>query len=219
MVLDTVTGTVRASVAASRRDGARVVTLTGVPSFVLHAGVEVPLPGRRVRADVAFGGAFYAIVDAESAGVPVDGARMGDLRRVGREIVGALEARMAIEHPLDAALHGLAGAIFTAPPQAPGADLRHVAVSASGVIDRSPGGAATAGIMAVLQAMGLLEVQQPFTPEGIVGTVLDARVERLTSVGTHPAIVPSLTAPVWLTGAHTLEAADGDPLGRGFTLG
>ncbi len=219
LVFDTSAGAVRVSVAAPRGEGAGVVTMTGVPSFVLHAGVDVPLPGRRVRADVAFSGAFYAIVDAESAGVPVDGGRLGDLRRVGRDIVRALEAAMAIEHPVDPARHGLHGVVFTAPPQAVGADLRLAAVSAAGVVDRSPACGATPAIMAVLHAMGLLDVNLPFTPEGIVGTVVDSRIERLTRVGDVTAIVPSLTAPVWLTGEHTFFVAEDDPLGEGFRLG
>src|SRR5689334_6753756 len=42
------------------------VAFVNVPSFVLHAGVSVKLAARSLRADVAFGGAFYAIVDSES---------------------------------------------------------------------------------------------------------------------------------------------------------
>src|ERR1043166_2754828 len=59
------------------------VAFQNVPSFVLHGGLDVDLGSRRVRADVAFGGAFYAIVDAESVGLPIDAAHLPELRRVG----------------------------------------------------------------------------------------------------------------------------------------
>src|SRR5262249_35442574 len=48
------------------------VAFTNVPSFVLHGGLAVKLASRAVRADVAFGGAFYAIVDCEAVGLPID---------------------------------------------------------------------------------------------------------------------------------------------------
>jgi proline racemase len=58
----------------------------------------VKLASRAIRADVAFGGAFYAIVDSEAAGLPIDAAHLPELRRVGMEIKHAIEA--AHEHPL-----------------------------------------------------------------------------------------------------------------------
>ena len=56
--------------AIRRHGGSAGVSFTNVPSFVLHAGVPVRVNGRDMRADVAFGGAFYAIVDSEAAGIP-----------------------------------------------------------------------------------------------------------------------------------------------------
>ena len=48
---------------------------------------------RRIRADVAFGGAFYAIVDGESVGLPLDARHVPELRRVGSGNRRAIEAR------------------------------------------------------------------------------------------------------------------------------
>jgi proline racemase len=79
----------RARLARRARPGQRddrgrtrhAVSFVNVPSFVLHAGVPVRLGGRELRADVAFGGAFYAIVDSEAAGIP---DRPGAARRAPR---------------------------------------------------------------------------------------------------------------------------------------
>src|SRR4051812_9482497 len=62
LVFDTPAGTVRARATLA---GPRVgrVAFTGVPSFVLHGGLALKIGARTIRADVAFGGAFYAIVD------------------------------------------------------------------------------------------------------------------------------------------------------------
>ena len=70
------------------------VAFVNVPSFVLHGGLTVKLASRQIRADVAFGGAFYAIVDSEAVGLPIDAAHLPELRRVGMEIKHAIEAAL-----------------------------------------------------------------------------------------------------------------------------
>src|SRR5207245_904036 len=120
VVYDTPAGTIRARarIRAGRAGGAgRVesVAFLNVPHFVLHGGLLVTLPARQVRADVAFGGAFYAIVDSESVGLPIDAAHLPELRRAGMEIKRAIEASHAIAHPLEAGLRGIYGTIFTVP--------------------------------------------------------------------------------------------------------
>ena len=79
-------------------------------------GLTVKLASRTIRADVAFGGAFYAIVDSEAVGLPIDAAHVPELRRVGMEIIRAIDAAHAIVHPLDPGLNGIYGTIFTGPP-------------------------------------------------------------------------------------------------------
>src|SRR6185503_18672695 len=99
-------------------------------------GVPVHVKGREIRADVAFGGAFYAIVDSEAAGIPISGSRLDDLRRTGMAIKHAIEAALRVEHPLDAGLHGIYGTIFTGPPSTEQADLRNVTIFAEAEVDR-----------------------------------------------------------------------------------
>src|SRR5581483_2080462 len=72
IVYDAPAGTIRARAKLTSPDRVASVAFANVPSFVLHGGVVVKLESRQIRADVAFGGAFYAIVDSESAGVPID---------------------------------------------------------------------------------------------------------------------------------------------------
>jgi proline racemase len=220
VVFDTPAGTVRATVSRAGGKDRRIdrVSFASVPAFVLHPGVDVPLPGSRLRADVAFGGEFYAIVDAESAGVSVDGTRLGDLRRVGMAITAAVDAVLPITHPLNPAVSGLAGTIFTAPPQVAGADLRNAAVSAGGAVDRSPGGTGTAAVMAVLDEMGLLAEDRPFVHESIIGQLFEGRLAGRTRVGAVNAIVPEIAGAAYITGDHTFVVEDSDPLRDGFRL-
>jgi trans-L-3-hydroxyproline dehydratase len=220
IVFDTPAGPVRAMVEYHDQDdgGVSRVTATNPPSFVLHPGVDVLLPGRRLRADVAFGGEFYAIVDAESAGVPLDSGRLGDLRNAGKAIAAAVDAAVVARHPLEASLSGVAGTIFTAPPQGRGADLRTSLVFANGSVDRSPGGTAMSAVMAVLDAMGLLPENGQFVSEGLSGEVLEGRLAGRTQLGPTDAVIVSIAGTAHITGDHVFYAADDDPFRNGFSF-
>ncbi len=194
------------------------VSFVNVPSFVLLPGVGVKLASRTIRADVAFGGAFYAIVDSEAVGLPIDLAHLPELRRVGMEIKQAIEAQHTVLHPLEPGLKGVYGTIFTGPADIAGADLRNVTIFADAEVDRSPCGTGTAAVMAVLDAMGLLLDDKPFVHESLIGTTFVGRVASRTMVGEHPALVPEIQGSAWITGEHTFYVADDDPLGRGFRI-
>jgi len=224
LVYDSPAGTIRARahMAAATNSAGRPrvssVSFVNVPSFVLHPGLGVRIGHREIRVDVAFGGAFYAIVDAESAGIPVLPSRLTDLRRVGMEIKHAVEAAVTVEHPLDRGLKGIYGTIFTGPPDREDADLKNVTIFADAEVDRSPCGTGTCAVMAVIDAMGLVAPDRPFRHEGIVGTVFSGRVVERTTVATCEAIVPELEGSAWITGDHVFVVEDDDPLGEGFRL-
>jgi proline racemase len=216
VVLDTPAGAITAR---ARRDGARVdsVRFQNVPSFVLHAGVPVRLQGRDIRADVAFGGAFYAIVDSEAAGIPISAHRLDDLRRAGMAIRAAVEAAVRVEHPLEPALNGIYGTIFTG-SSASDADLRNVTIFADAEVDRSPCGTGTCAVMAVLAAMGILGPEQSFTHESIIGSRFVGRIVGETLVGELPAIVPEIEGRAYIVGEHTFVMTENDPFAWGFRL-
>ena len=226
IVYDSPAGTIRARARVRAGGGTedaeavRVesVAFVNVPSFVLHGGITVKLASRQIRADVAFGGAFYAIVDSEAVGLPIDAGHLPELRRVGMEIKHAIEDVYTIAHPLEPGLHGIYGTIFTGPPSDERADLRNVTIFADAEVDRSPCGTGTAAVMAVVDAMGLLSDDGPFVHESLIGTRFNGRIVSRTEVGEYQAIVPEIEGSAWITGEHTFLVDDEDPLREGFRL-
>jgi proline racemase len=217
IVYDSPAGTIRARATLAESRVASV-SFVNVPSFVLHGGLAVKLASRQIRADVAFGGAFYAIVDSESVGLPIDAAHLPELRRAGMEIKHAIEASISIAHPIEPGLRGIYGTIFTAPPSDERADLRNVTIFADAEVDRSPCGTGTCAVMAVVDAMGLLSDDKPFVHESLIGTRFKGRVASRTVVGEHQAIVPEIEGAAWITGEHTFILDDDDPLKNGFRI-
>jgi proline racemase len=200
--------------------GTRVesVAFVNVPSFVLYGGLTIKLASRHLRVDVAFGGAFYAIVDSEAVGLPIDVRHLPELRRAGMEIKDAIEATHAIAHPLEPGLKGIYGTIFTGPPSDERADLRNVTIFADAEVDRSPCGTGTSAVMSVIDAMGLLDEEKPFVHESLIGTRFSGRVASRTAVGDYQAIVPEIEGSAWITGEHTFLVDDTDPLKDGFRI-
>ena len=221
VVLDSPAGQIRAR-AATRRAGGRTrverVSFVNVPSFTLRAAVPVRVGSREVRADIAFGGAFYAIVDAESAGMAVRPEHLADLRRAGMAIKHAIEAAVPVVHPNEPGLRGIYGTIFTGPPSTDDAHLRNVTIFADAEVDRSPCGTGTCAVMAVLAAMGLLGADQTFVHESIIGTRFRGRIAGETTVGDVPAILPEIEGEAYITGESVFLIDEADPLRHGFRL-
>ena len=218
VTFDTPAGSVHARARLEMHAGVRSVdsvAVTNVPSFVHAPAVAVSVGRRDLRVDIAFGGAFYAIVDSEATGVPLDSTRVPDLRRLGAEITAALNATQRPVHPLDDSIGGVSGVVFTGPATDPEAHLRNVTVRGSGAIDRSPGGTGTAAVMAVLDAMGLLPDGQPFVHESLSGALFRGRALHHTLVADVPALVTEIEGSAWITGEHTFFLDDDDPFREG----
>ena len=216
--IDTPAGLV---VAFAEVDGNRVqrVRFRNVPSFLALRDVEVEVPGLgRVRYDLAFGGAFYAYVDAESFGLKLEASEVQVLIEHGTAIKKAIMAEGRIEHPTEPDLGFLYGVIFVGPPHQQGSHSRNVCIFADGEVDRSPTGTGVSGRVAIHHARGELAVGEEIVIESILGTCFSASVAFETTFGSHRAIVPEVSGSAWITGRHEFFFNPEDPLSDGFLL-
>lgn len=221
LVFDTPAGGVHVRARVEDRGTSRhvdTVSLTNVPAFVHRASHPARAGGREVRVDIAYGGAFFAIVDTEAVGVPLTAAALPDLRRVGVDLLAALNSGETVVHPVFPPARGVSGVIFTGPPHDPEAHLRNVTITLGGIADRSACAAGTSAVMAVLDAMGLLPDEQSFVHEGLSGSLLRGRTVQRTLVGDLPAIVTEIEGSVWITGEHTFLFDEDDPFREGFEI-
>jgi proline racemase len=179
-------------------------------------GHPVRLGSRDLRVDVAFGGVFYAIVDTEAVGIPLTPPRVGELRRLAIDLTSAVNDSLTVTHP-QLAMSGVAGVVFTGPPQDPESHLRVVSVSGGGAVNWCPGGTAMSAIMSVLDAMQLLPEETTFVQEGLLGTVFHGRIIGRSVVGEWPALVTEIEGSAWITGEHTFVLDDDDPFKEGVS--
>jgi proline racemase len=223
MVIDVPSG--RLPVTAKVEDGRPVsVRFRNVPSFVYSRGLSVDTRSAgEVVLDVAFGGAFYASVDAHDLGLVVEHADLARFVEVGREIKDHLNATAEISHPLEPRLRDVYGTIFfeedtEGDGRGPGVAQRNVTVFADGEVDRSPCGSGTSARLALLHAEGRLATKETLDHAGIVGTRFGGHVVGETEVAGIPAVVTEIEGSAHLTGHHQFILEKDDPLGPGFLL-
>ncbi|HEX8598704.1 MAG TPA: trans-3-hydroxy-L-proline dehydratase [Chloroflexia bacterium] len=190
-----------------------------VPSFLYRRDLTIQTPGfGTLTVDVAFGGAFYAYLEAEQAGLAVRPAHYRDLIQLGDEVKYAVEAAVSVVHPLEPELCGIYGTIISGPPQTDGADQANVCIFADREVDRSPTGTGTAGRVAQLHARGRLALEQVFVNESIIGTHFTGKVVEETMVGEFPAVIPEVAGQGFIVGFCQWVVDPEDPVAEGFFL-
>jgi proline racemase len=208
------------------------VTFENVPAFAVHTDVDIDVPHLgRVPVDVAWGGMFYVIADAEPLGLELIPERAGEITRIGEMIKAAAREQLPVVHPENPDVSGVTIGVLSGPPSRAGATMKNAAVVSTGTLDwdhpetwtgaldRSPCGTGTCAKMAALHAKGLLRLGEEFHHEGILGTVFTGRLVRETRVGDYEAVVPTISGRAWITGFAQYVVDPDDPFPEGFTVG
>ena len=203
---------------ARREEGlVREVSFTNVPSFVLHRNQQIEVPGiGRVKYDVAFGGAFYAIVDAEKLGLSLDASEYNKLIDLGRRIKLSVMKSKKIVHPFEEDLSFLYGTIFTGKAKQSNRHSRNVCIFADGEVDRSATGSGVSARAALHHARGDLRMGERIVIESILGTIMEVEVSEITTFGPHKAIVPSVSGTAHFAGRNQFWVDPEDTLRDGF---
>lgn len=216
--IDTPAGLIKARV---RVEGgrARSTCFENVPSFVfsLDRTIDVPELGR-VRYDIAYGGAFYAFVDAPSIGLSLTLDNGRAIAKAGMSIKNAVISAQPLHHPESTDLSFLYGTIFTAPSTRDGVHSRHACVFADGAVDRSPTGTGVSARMALLDVRQSLEQDAKVRIESLTGGVFTGSIARKVEFHGIQAVIPSVEGVASFTGRHTFICEPDDPLGDGFLV-
>ena len=214
--LDTAAGLITAR--ARCKDGRCLsVSLDNVPAFVLQLDQPVKTPKwGTIRADIAFGGVFYALVDVQQVGLSIvpDNARA--LAEAGIEIKALLKQQVKVAHPEIAGLDEIAYVMFR-DHDADGA-VKTCTTLKPGRVDRSPCGTGSSANLAVLHARGEVQVGDHRISRSIIGGTFRAEAIGEAAVGNLKAVLPRITGEAWVYGAEELRIDPADPFHKGFAL-
>ncbi len=213
------------------------VHFANVPAFVMHlaAPIDVPTVGL-VPVDIAWGGMFYAMADADALGVDLAASNGAEIARISEMIRVATAEQMPVVHPVHSELTGPTITLLSGTATIPGATQRTAVTVATGspswdepeswraALDRCPCGTGTSAKMAVLHARGELAVGETFINQGPLDTIFRGKVLGETTVigadgAEIAAILPEISGQGWITGLGDYVLDSTDPFAEGYTVG
>lgn len=216
VVLDTPAGLVSAK--ARCEDGRCLsVALDMVPSFVeqLDAPIETAEFGT-LKADIAFGGVYYALVDVDQVGLSIAPEHARELATLGVMLRDVINKQVQVQHPLFKELNEVAYVMFRNRVDA--RTYQTCTTLPPGRVDRSPCGTGSSANLATLAARGLVEVGDQLVSRSTINGEFQIQLLGLTEVAGRPAVLPRVTGRAWIYGIQQLGVDPDDPLSAGFML-
>ena len=207
--------------AVCRGGKAESVAVRNHPSFAgtLDAVVEVEGLGT-LTVDTAYGGDSFVIADAKALGFSVTPDEAFDLVQAGMKITAAANEQIGFAHPDNADWSHISFCQLTMPLEDEGGVLsgKNTVVIQPGKLDRSPTGTGCSARMAVLHARGEMKVGERFVGRSIIGSRFACHIERETTVGGKPAIVPVIKGRAWIIGTRQEMLDPEDPWPGGYRI-
>ncbi|MBI1386168.1 MAG: hypothetical protein GC150_14780 [Rhizobiales bacterium] len=220
LVLETPGGLVHLT-AECENGRCRSIKTRNAAAFVVRLDLEIDVPGLGpTRVDIAYGGGFFALLDAAPHGLEVRPEAARDLVVLGERVKDAVNAAFPVAHPEMPEIAGVTFVTWREPVhQRDGhPTARNATVISPGKIDRSPCGTASSARLAVHHARGEMKVGDTLHSRSIIDSLFEMRIEAETTVAGRPAILPSIKGRAWITGEHTYHLDPEDPYPLGYAL-
>ncbi len=198
----------------------KTVKLTNVPAFLHSTELTVGCPELgELTVDVAYGGNFYAIVDAQKNYKGIDHYSAGKLIAWARELRKNINDKYEFIHPDDPTINGCSHILWTGDPIDKTSTARNAVFYGDKAIDRSPCGTGTSARMAQWYAKGKLKKGEEFIHESIIGSKFIGRIEEEITVAGKASIRPSVEGWARLYGYNTIWIdKEDDPYAHGFQV-
>jgi len=222
VVLETPVGLVECwvRVEAGRPLGVRI---RNVPSFATETAVAITVPGLGpITADIAWGGNWFAFVDAAQVGIQVDYANLDALMAAATAIRSALDAAGVRGHHPGAGEGALVDHVkIWQPLEGTALDgaargTRDLTLCPGRAYDRSPCGTGTSAKLALLHHLGKLAKGQEFVAESIIRSRFRARITAETTLDGRAAVVPEIEGSAYITGLQQFVLDPSDPFRHGI---
>lgn len=193
------------------------VTLSMPASFVEHLDYQVETQHwGKINVDIAFGGVFYAIVDAAELNLRIEPAMARDLADAGMALKELLNQSLNVSHPESSDLSGIAYVMFRS-NEADGT-VRTATTMWPGRLDRSPCGTGNAANLAIRAARGDVKTGDQYLSRSTIGSEFYVRHAGEARVGNRDAVLPEITGRGWIYGMHQIGFDPSDPFKDGFAM-
>jgi proline racemase len=213
LYLDTPAGLIHAR-AVMENGRVSQVTIRNRESFFCETITISVTPIGSIPVDIAYGGNYFALVDAAHLKLAVTPANMDVLKKLGLAIRAAVNQQFSQNYPgTDIPAKVALTEIYEHTPVP-----RNIVIFGTGQIDRSPCGTGTSAKMALLHHKGLLKPGEPYIYRSVFGTEFTGKIIEQTHVENRPAIIPEITGKAFITGFHQFVVDDTDPYKHGLNI-
>lgn len=169
--------------------------------------------------DVAYGGNFYAIVDAQPNFSGIENYTADQLVSWSRELRKDINRKYSFEHPENSTINGCSHILWAGKTIDSTSTARNAVFYGDKAIDRSPCGTGTSARLAQWHAKGKLKKGEEFIHESIIGSKFIGRIEEVTDLAGKPAIIPSVEGWAKVYGYNTITIdPEDDPYAYGFQV-
>ncbi len=192
-------------------------SFVNVPSYLYLENQSIAVEGLgKVQFDVAFGGAFYAFVDADELKISMLPSNHNELISLGKKIKHAVMNNFEILHPTTPDLSFLYGTIFTGKSQDPNHHSRNVCIFAEGELDRSATGSGVSARAGLHYTKGELGLNKKIVIESILGSTMTVEVMDVTDFHGYEAVLPRVSGSSSFVGRNEFWFDINDPYKEGF---
>ncbi|HZX26929.1 MAG TPA: 4-hydroxyproline epimerase [Telluria sp.] len=200
--IDTPVGVVTATLHEDRS-----VEIDNVPAWRHAKGARVDVPGiGTVTGDIAWGGNWFFLVDAEAHGVALEARRAPELTAWTSAVADALHSQ---------GITGAGGALIDHielyGQSTTGADARNFVLCPGKAYDRSPCGTGTSAKLACLAADDHFDEGAVWRQESIIGSVFEGSFSR-----DGERILPTIRGQAWVNAEARLILDEADPFAFGI---
>ncbi len=198
-------------------DKVKEVSVKNVDSFVVgkkKVGLEIEDVISDIKIDLVYSGNLVGLVDVKDLGYTVDIDELEILKKIGIELRNRLNKENDFINPLTGNKEEVSLLEFYESRE----DVdRNIVVFADGSIDRSPCGTGTCAKMTLLLHKGILDVDEEYRYQSIIGTEFSGRIVDTEKKQGITVVKPEITGSAYITGRSTYILDPGDPL-TGFSL-
>ncbi|MBL7864326.1 MAG: 4-hydroxyproline epimerase [Cyclobacteriaceae bacterium] len=205
-----------------KQEGKKVksVKIRNVKAFLAAKDIQAVCPDLgELTLDVSYGGNFYAIVDVQKNFPGLEHYTADQLIGWSRELRKDINKKHTFVHPENPTITGCSHILWTGKTIDKSSTARNAVFYGDKAIDRSPCGTGTSARLAQWHARGKIKQGEEFIHESIIGSKFIGRVEEVTSLGSIPAIIPSVEGWARVYGFNTITIdPDDDPYAHGFQV-
>ena len=210
--LETPAGVVTAHLLWSNSGQLISVRIINVASRLGLRDLPLPFEGRTVSIDIAYGGIWYAIVDASVFGLHLNQDTVSRALQLGAALKESINDHLKRTRSHDP--DSVSSILFVEPVGPRSA--KHLVVLAANKFDRSPCGTGTSARLAQLHAREALACGQNYEAQNILGVAFTARITEVIVDHGETSIVPEIVGNAHITAYATIVCERSDPLSTGF---